>query len=428
MPKLTKTVPKYRLHKATGTAIVTIDGHDIRLGPWKSRPSIVEYERIIAEYLANGRHLHPKGTPEHISVGEVIERFWEHAQTYYRSPTGKPTSEIAALKSALGPLNQLYGLIPACEFGPLSLKVVRNAMIKKNWCRRTVNNAINRVRLMFNWAVGEELIPGSILEALKSVDGLRAGRTNARETAPIRPVSDEVVNATLPFLSPTVTAMIQLQRLTGARPGEICSMRTGDIDRSRPMWEYTPRSHKNSYRGQARKIPIGKKGREILSPYLLIDPDAYCFSPAKAERERRLALHDKRKIPLHYGNRPGTNRRRQPKRAPGECYSVNSYRAAITRACEEAFQPAPPLGKMERESFRAWKRRLTPAQKDELQKFIAVNRWHPHQLRHARATEVRRDFGLEGAQAVLGHLSIKTTELYTERLDDAARQIAAATG
>jgi integrase len=396
VPKLTKTVPKYRLHKPTGTAVVTLDGQDIRLGPWKSRASIVEYERAIAEYLANGRHLHPKGTPAHITVGEVIDRFWDHAQNYYRSPTGKPTSEIWSLKSALSPLNQLYGLTPACDFGPLSLKVVRNAMIKEGWCRRTVNNAINRLRLMFNWAVGEELIPASILEALKSVDGLRAGRTNARETAPIQPVSDEVVNATLPFLSATVGTMIRLQRLTGARPGEICSMRTGDIDRSKPEWEYVPRSHKNSYRGQARKIQIGRKGQEILSPYLLIDPDAYCFSPAKAERERRQALHAKRRTPLNHGNRPGTNRRRKPKRAPGECYTVASYRAAITRACEQAFQPAPPLGQMEEESFRAWKRRLTPDQKAELRKFSAANHWHPHQLRHARANEVRRDFGLEG--------------------------------
>jgi integrase len=301
-------------------------------------------------------------------------------------------------------------------------------MIEKRWCRRTVNNAVNRVRYLFSWAVEEELIPATNLEALKAVKGLKAGRTKARETPPVRPVPDQAVEATLPFLSPTVSAMVQLQRSTGARPGEICSMRSGDIDRSQPVWVYTPRSHKNSHRDQSRKIPIGPKGREILIPYLLPDPDAYCFSPARAERDRRQAMHEKRKTPLHYGNGPGTNRRRQPKRAPGECYSVNSYRAAITRACEEAFQPAPPLGQMEGESFRAWKRRLTPDQKQELRKFSAANRWHPHQLRHARATEVRREFGLEGAQAVLGHLCIKTTEIYVDRLDHAARQIAAATG
>ena len=363
---------------------MTIDGHDYRLGPYKSRASHIEYDRIIKEYLAGGRHVHPKGTPFNLTVGEVILRFWDYAQGYYCHADRTPTSEIWSFKSALRPLNLLYGLTPACDFGPRSLKAVRAAMIEKGWCRRTVNKAINRVRHIFSWAVDEELIPASNLAALNAVEGLRAGRTNARETAPVRSVPDQAVEATLPFLSPTVRAMVQLQRSTGAAPGEICSMRTGDIDRTQPVWEYTPRSHKNSHRDQSRKIQIGRKGQEVLSPYLRTDPEAYCFSPARAERKHRQGLHEKRKTPLHYGNGPGTNRQRKPKRTPGECYTVNSYRAAITRACEQAFQPAPPLGQMEGESFRAWKRRLTPDQKEELRKFSAANRWRPNQLRHAQ--------------------------------------------
>ena len=44
--------------------------------------------------------------------------------------------------------------------------------------------------------------------------------------------------------------------------------------------------------------------------------------------------------------------------------------------------------------------------------------WHPHQLRHAVATGLRREFGLDFARAVLGHSSPVVTEVYAE-LDEA---------
>jgi hypothetical protein len=37
-----------------------------------------------------------------------------------------------------------------------------------------------------------------------------------------------------------------------------------------------------------------------------------------------------------------------------------------------------------------------------------------HQLRHARATTIRREFGLDSARAVLGQADVKVTEVYAE--------------
>jgi integrase len=235
MPKLVNAAPRYRKHKASGRAIVTIEGRDIPLGPWNSRKSHIEYDRVISEYYAAGRHLPPKETANDITVGEIIERFWDHVQEYYCRKDHSQTSEVGLFKSALDPVNRLYGHTSASDFGPLSLEAVRDTMIEKDWCRNTINKAVGRVRKMFRWAVAKELIPASILHALESVDGLLAGRTNARETARVQPVPDEVVEATLPFLPPILRAMVQLQRSTGARPGEICAMRTGDIDRSKKI-------------------------------------------------------------------------------------------------------------------------------------------------------------------------------------------------
>jgi len=44
-----------------------------------------------------------------------------------------------------------------------------------------------------------------------------------------------------------------------------------------------------------------------------------------------------------------------------------------------------------------------------------LHTWHPNQLRHAAATEIRRQFGLEAAQVTLGHAAADITQVYAER-------------
>jgi integrase len=59
---------------------------------------------------------------------------------------------------------------------------------------------------------------------------------------------------------------------------------------------------------------------------------------------------------------------------------------------------------------------MTPKQKDELKAWRKAHRWHPHQLQHNAATEIRRAFGLEAAQLALGHSLAQMTEaVYAER-------------
>jgi integrase len=41
-----------------------------------------------------------------------------------------------------------------------------------------------------------------------------------------------------------------------------------------------------------------------------------------------------------------------------------------------------------------------------------IPHWHLHQLRHSRAVELKREFGLDVARAVLGHKSPVITEHY----------------
>ena len=50
----------------------------------------------------------------------------------------------------------------------------------------------------------------------------------------------------------------------------------------------------------------------------------------------------------------------------------------------------------------------------EVREWRRAHRWHPNMLRHAKATELRREFGLDAARAVLGHRAIRTSETYAE--------------
>jgi integrase len=288
-------------------------------------------------------------------------------------------------------------------------------MIEANWCRRNINNQIGRVRQVFRWAVAKEFVPPFVHHGLVTLPALKMGRTTARESGPVKPVPDAIVNATVPFLSSIVAAMVQVQRLTGARPGEVCMIRTADIDKTEEVWIYRPVAHKTAHHGHSRDIFIGPKAKEILRQFLKpLNPQAFIFSPREADAERRENLRASRVTPLSSGNRPGTNRKHKPRRTPGERYDVTAYRHAITRACDLAFLPPEEL--------------LDENKQAELKTWRTQHRWHPHQLRHSAATDIRKHFGIEAAQTVLGHTTLTATQIYAEKNVDAAKKIASAIG
>lgn len=239
------------------------------------------------------------------------------------------------------------------------------------------------------------LVEANVYHALKAVSGLRAGRSAARESEPVHPVAEANVDAVKAYVSPQVWAMIELQRLTGMRPGEVVQMRVEDIDQTGPVWNYSPAAHKTQHHGKQRLIAIGPKAQAILKPWIdKAGTDGHLFKARHAGMYHLLRRHATRKTPAGYGNFLGSNRRPSPKHRPGECYSVASYRRAISRACEKAGVPS----------------------------------WHPHQLRHNAATMVRRLFGLDHARALLGHSTPVVTEIYAELDSKKAVEVVAAIG
>jgi integrase len=208
-----------------------------------------------------------------------------------------------------------------------------------------VNKQIGRVRRVFAWAVEEELLPAEVHAALARVVGLKKGRSEAREKARVTPVAEDVVAATLPFLTATVRAMVEVQRLTGCRPQEVVLMRVSELDRSGPVWGYRPRRYKTEHHNahddpdRQRVIFLGPRAQEVLDPFLAGAGDGYVFSPARSESDRNAVRRENRLSPLtpsQAARRPKANRTRPPR----DHYSVVAYRGAIRRACRLASRQA----------------------------------------------------------------------------------------
>ena len=378
MPRIAQdATPKYRKHKASGQAIVTLSGRDHYLGPYGTKVSRLAYDRLVSEWIANGRQA---PTSRHdASIMELMAAYVRHAKEYYRG-----SSEYDATLSSLKPLKALYGTLPVGEFSPLKLKAVREKMIEADLCRNEVNKRIGRIKRMFRWGVENEIVPPLVLHGLQAVRGLSRGRSEARETEPIKPVPEAFVDAVKAKLSPQIWAMIELQRYTGMRPGEVCRMRTADIDTSGKVWTYSPAGHKTAWRGHQRKIFLGPRAQAVLTDWLRTDLQANLFQPREAQAWRREQRRAARSTPLSCGNRAGTNVKAKPRKQPGECYDPRAYHQAIRQACLK----------------------------------LEIPTWHPHQLRHNAATWLRKEFGLDVARVVLGHRSPRITEVYAE-LDEA---------
>jgi len=375
MPK--KNIPSYRLHKPTGQAICVLQGKMFYLGQYKSKESRAKYNELIAEYLANDCKLPPTRSRNEITVEELVLRFLEWAEGYYLDRDGKPNENVDHCQRAVAPLIRHYGKNAVSEFGPLSLKFIRDGLIAEDLVRSTINARINVIRQAFRWGVENELVTPDVSHALDAVAKLKEGRTTARDNDKVPPVSNSLVDAALLFLPPVVADMVQVQRFIGGRPQDVCNMRRGDIERTSDVWTYRPSQHKTQHLGKKRSLAIGPRAQEILLPYIVRKTDdEFIFSPADSIEQFRAIQRENRKSKVQPSQQD--RREKQPKRRPGEQYDHRSYRRAIHRACERA----------------------------------GIECWSPNQLRHTAGTETTAQFSLEAAKEFLGHASIKTTEQY----------------
>lgn len=215
--------------------------------------------------MINGRQAPPRVVRRpvgQLTIRDLILAYLRFADGYYRK-NGEPTGEYDSIRHSLKPLRRLYGQLGVSDFGPLALKAVRDELIKADLCRNEINKRVGRMVRMFKWGVENEYVDPMTHHALSQVRGLSRGRSAARESKPVKPVPDASVDPLRADVSRQVWAMIELQRTTGMRPGEVCIIRTGDIDHSRAVWVYRPETHKTEHH-----VPICSCCRWVFAPRL----------------------------------------------------------------------------------------------------------------------------------------------------------------
>lgn len=425
-------VPKYRKHSCRNLGFVEHQGQRHYFpGKYNSRESLAAYSSFVQQLTEQEEE--QEGDPlvvrpgKIVVVGELMAAYLQFARTYYVDEAGLPSLEYEQINYAMKPLAKLYAGLPVRAFGPKRLKRVRRRMVTgawhtpdpRPWTRKHINQQIGRIRRMFKWGVENELVPSRVLHALQAIQPLKQGRTTARETEDVRPVDPVHVAAVLPYLSPQVAAMVQLQQLTGMRPSNLCGLTLAQIDRSDVVWCYRPVKHKTVRRKQVLAVPIGPRAQVVLEPFLNRPDDAPLFSPREAEAWRNATQRAGRKTPMtpSHAARHEASLERTRKRPPGDKYDSDAYRRAVKYAIKRANKAIVKANE-----------KLPEPERIPVEKLPLIPNWFPYQLRHLAGTEVRKKYKLEGAQVILGHKHANVTEIYAERDWELARKIALETG
>lgn len=335
----------------------------------------IEFDQFYAKWLTDPNIRTPGQKRMPTTVREIVSLFDEHALAYYRKYDGSLTGEHLNFIHATRELLELYGDHNPERVDTGCIERVQEAMIDSGLSRNVVNARTRRIRHVFKWAYKKGMVSLDCRSRVQAAEAVKAYRTAAKETEAVTPVDDALVMATCEAASPTVMAMIMVQRLTGMRPGEVCDIKTGSLDMSGQLWVFDPKWHKTKYTGRKRPVLIGKQAQDYIRPYLLPDLMVHIFNP-------RISRHEQE---VTHGRTLGRQKPRKTDRRVGVFYTTSSYYRAIQYACEKAGVPA----------------------------------WSPNQLRHSWASEARRNGApLDAIQNGLGHSDRKTTEGYAHMFDD----------
>jgi len=428
-------IPQLHFHRPSGQFRVRIHGNDHYLGKDRQEAES-QYRRLVAQML-----LHQRGGPtpgerdpthrhELLSVAGALTLYLRYAAHHYRDPR-----HLARVRVACAAAVEHYGPKPIAEFDQLALQAVREVLVRTKsrrvkdqanaptLSRNYVNHLIGCLQTAWTWLESQKYAPPGSTMALRTVRAIRKG-DGGREVPRLVAVEDWVVEATLPYCNFAVRAMIQLGRLTGMRPGEVCAMRRCDLSTSPAerldvpdtepamrvaavavegawVWVYVPQGHKTQYKGKRRLIPLGPQAQAVLKPFIETrKPDEFFFSPREVVaaflRERRKD-HVEKPIGKH-------------KRMPGVRYTTHAYGASIDAAVRKANRARA-------------QERLDKGLSEE--QWPNVPEWAPNLLRKVAATASDERADRDTTAALLGHATPDMTSVYaSQALQRAAAYVA----
>jgi len=438
-----KGIPRINYQSGTNLARVTIDGRAFYIGKKDDGKHQNIYNWLIGIWMSNNRQLPadindqlqarkagieplslaPMAAatvpelPHGMTVAELVDRYLEHAVTYYVK-AGRPTSEYDAIVLATEVLVQKCGRVAAASFDVPDLEQVRLSMIARGWKSTTINSSLSRVRRCFRWGILKGLTGAEQCGRLRELPGAKAGREGVPQDEDVEAIDDATVAATLPFLNRHVAGIVRLMRETGMRCVEACHIRLTDCrDNNDGTWTYdvVDEANKMAHRDQARPVTLSPAAISIINQFSGREVD-YVFRPAEAIEEQLAERRANRKTPLwpSHVRRYEFERQNRKPRQVGEHYTTDDVRKAIHRAVEAANEA-----------------RLEDAAKKGVaaDKVELLKTWNPNQLRHALATEwLNKGVNPKFVSAQLGHKNVgammsQVTEIYAKVEESTLRKL-----
>lgn len=278
--------------------------------------------------------------------------------------------QFSFLWKNLDRLTELCGSEPGISIGPRTLIQYQQMMAKeeytikgkkKRYKRVTINKAVREIKEFVKWCCKYEYLPAEHHLKLTAVGNLKIGEYSALESDPVLPVDLSVVLSTLPYLSPTIRVMVQVQYYCGLRPGEVCHLKWSEIrkDTGTAIWLYIPNQHKTRHKGCTLIKAIPPTAQKLLLSEDRFCAGEYVFDPRILGRG---------------------------KKSTKPYFSVNGYGASVEKGVKLALEAG-----------------------------VIKERWTPNQIRHAIATDIRELYGVEESNDYLGHASVDATEIYANR-------------
>ena len=134
-------------------------------------------------------------------------------------------------------------------------------------------------------------------------------------------------------------------------------------------------------------MPLGEAEQRLIAPYLIGKKSAEAvFSPRMAMKERAAQARANRKSKLTPSQRERDARRAEKNASNvGEFYDKGSYRKAVEYAIKKGNRHGQK-----------------------------IPHWSPYLLCNSAATEIELEYGLDVAQAQLGHTSANMTKRYSD--------------
>lgn len=203
---------------------------------------------------------------------------------------GKHTTSIVRIRIALDSFRAMYGSDEADEttagkvaawlegFIHERLRVAKGkAKLPKT--KESANLGLSYIKRMYRWGAKFGRVSDVAAGSVQLVENLRADHPEPRKKDAVRPVDWSDVQKTLATpQGKRLANEVMVLWHTGMRPGEVLQMRPCDISFTGDVPVYTPRRHKNTHRGQVRKVPLGPRAWAIVKPLLPSKTDALIFS------------------------------------------------------------------------------------------------------------------------------------------------------